>query len=138
MPLTAKGSEIMANMTKPLRGQKKGKQVFYASRNAGKISGVDRQRSRRLNYKRTSTPSIAIHDDTPRISQSSRALSCGRGRSAVVATDSPMSVQKYIARTLPMFPELDGRDYFSYSGGMTWIDTEAAIRDILRANIVTG
>lgn len=39
-PLSAKGNEIMKNMTKEY-GEKKGKSVFYASKNAGKISGVD-------------------------------------------------------------------------------------------------
>jgi hypothetical protein len=39
-PLTSKGEKIMKNMTKEY-GPEKGKQVFYASRNAGKISGVD-------------------------------------------------------------------------------------------------
>lgn len=41
MPLTAKGSEIMANMKKQY-GSKKGKKVFYASKNKGKISGVEK------------------------------------------------------------------------------------------------
>ncbi len=41
MPLTKKGKEIMGSMQKQY-GAKKGKQVFYASKNAGKISGVDR------------------------------------------------------------------------------------------------
>ncbi len=40
MPLTAKGSEIMSNMKKEY-GEKKGESVFYASKNAGRISGVD-------------------------------------------------------------------------------------------------
>ena len=40
MPLTPKGNKIMANMQKEY-GDKKAKQVFYASRNAGKITGVD-------------------------------------------------------------------------------------------------
>jgi hypothetical protein len=40
MPLTEKGHEIMANMKKQY-GEEKGKEVFYASKNAGKISGVD-------------------------------------------------------------------------------------------------
>lgn len=40
MPLTAKGHEILANMQKEY-GEEKGKQVFYASRNAGKVVGVD-------------------------------------------------------------------------------------------------
>lgn len=40
MPLTQKGNEILNNMEKEY-GAKKGEQVFYASKNAGKISGVD-------------------------------------------------------------------------------------------------
>lgn len=40
MPLTNKGQKIMSAMTSEY-GEKKGKQVFYASRNAGKIKGVD-------------------------------------------------------------------------------------------------
>jgi len=46
MPLTKKGQEIMSNMTKQY-GEEKGKQVFYASRNAGKITGVDPESSKR-------------------------------------------------------------------------------------------
>ena len=40
MPLTAKGTEIKSAMEKEY-GNKKGEEVFYASKNAGKISGVD-------------------------------------------------------------------------------------------------
>jgi hypothetical protein len=40
MPLTAKGEKIMAAM-KEKYGAEKGEKVFHASRNAGKISGVD-------------------------------------------------------------------------------------------------
>lgn len=39
-PLTAKGKKVYENMEREY-GAKKGKQVFYASRNAGKIKGVD-------------------------------------------------------------------------------------------------
>lgn len=39
MPLTPKGEKIKSNMTREY-GEKKGKQVFYASENAGKIKGV--------------------------------------------------------------------------------------------------
>lgn len=45
MPLTDKGQKIMANMQQEY-GDKKGKSVFYASRNSGKISGVDPQSMR--------------------------------------------------------------------------------------------
>ncbi len=44
MPLTPKGEKIMGNMQSEY-GDKKGEQVFYASRNAGKISGVDPESS---------------------------------------------------------------------------------------------
>lgn len=40
MPLNSKGKEIMAAMKKTYGNTKKAKQVFYASANAGKISGV--------------------------------------------------------------------------------------------------
>lgn len=43
MPLTKKGKEIMSNMKKQY-GSKKAEQVFYASRNAGKISKVDKKK----------------------------------------------------------------------------------------------
>ena len=40
MPLTKKGKKIMGAMKKEY-GTKKGEQVFYASKNAGKITGVE-------------------------------------------------------------------------------------------------
>jgi hypothetical protein len=40
MPLTEKGREIMAAMKRQY-GEEKGEEVFYASKNAGKITGVD-------------------------------------------------------------------------------------------------
>jgi hypothetical protein len=40
MPLNAKGSKILQEMEKEY-GKKKGKEVFYASVNSGKIKGVD-------------------------------------------------------------------------------------------------
>jgi hypothetical protein len=46
MPLTSKGSKIMKSMVKEY-GAKKAKQVFYASRNAGKIKGVERKGKKR-------------------------------------------------------------------------------------------
>lgn len=42
MPLTKKGKKIMRSMRKTYKSKKKAKQVFYASRNAGKIGGVER------------------------------------------------------------------------------------------------
>tara|TARA_A100001201_G_C4025829_1_gene181969 strand:+ start:406 stop:732 length:327 start_codon:yes stop_codon:yes gene_type:complete len=43
MPLTEKGKDIMQSM-KRTYGGKKGEQVFYATRNAGKIDGVEEMR----------------------------------------------------------------------------------------------
>ena len=41
MPLTAKGEEILSHM-KEEYGSERGESVFYASRNAGTITGVDK------------------------------------------------------------------------------------------------
>jgi len=41
MPLTKKGNKIMAALRSTYHSEKKAEQVFYASRNAGKITGVD-------------------------------------------------------------------------------------------------
>lgn len=43
MPLTKKGAKIMRNMKKTY-GAKKGKKVFFASRNKGRIKGVERKK----------------------------------------------------------------------------------------------
>jgi len=42
MPKTDKGRKIMASLKKQY-GAKKGKQVFYASKNKGTIKGVDKK-----------------------------------------------------------------------------------------------
>lgn len=42
MPLTKKGAKVKSAMTKTY-GEKKGKQVFYASINAEKIKGVEKK-----------------------------------------------------------------------------------------------
>jgi len=46
MPLTKKGEKIKAAMTKEY-GAKKAEKVFYASRNKGTISGVDKSKSKK-------------------------------------------------------------------------------------------
>jgi len=43
MPLTKKGSKIRGAMEKEY-GSKKGESVFYASKNAGKIKGVEKKK----------------------------------------------------------------------------------------------
>jgi hypothetical protein len=45
MPLNTKGKKIMKSMQKTY-GAKKGKSVFYASQNAGRIKGTERKRSK--------------------------------------------------------------------------------------------
>ena len=45
MPLTEKGKKIMKSMKKQY-GKKKGKTVFYASKNKGKIKGVDKKKGK--------------------------------------------------------------------------------------------
>jgi hypothetical protein len=46
MPLTPKGKKIMKSMKKTY-GKKKGEQVFYASKNKGKIKNVDKKRKKK-------------------------------------------------------------------------------------------
>ena len=43
MPLTNKGSEILSSMRKTYGSEKKAKEVLYASRNTGTITGIDDQ-----------------------------------------------------------------------------------------------
>lgn len=44
MPFTKKGSKVMRNMKKTY-GSKKGEKVFYASKQKGKLTNVDKSRS---------------------------------------------------------------------------------------------
>jgi len=46
MPLTKKGKKIKARMKKTY-GKKKAERVFYASKNKGKIKGVDKAKKKR-------------------------------------------------------------------------------------------
>lgn len=43
MPLTPKGKKILKSMEGTYKGKKKAEQVFYASKNAGKIKGVEKK-----------------------------------------------------------------------------------------------
>lgn len=45
MPLNKKGQKIMSAMKKEY-GDKKGESVFYATRNKGKLSGVEKKRKK--------------------------------------------------------------------------------------------
>jgi len=46
VPLTPKGRKILAEMKREY-GPKRGEQVFYASKNAGRITGVEKRPARR-------------------------------------------------------------------------------------------
>jgi hypothetical protein len=46
MPLIKKGKKIKAAMEKTYGSPKKAEQVFYASKNAGKIKGVDKSKKK--------------------------------------------------------------------------------------------
>jgi|TARA_R100001509_G_scaffold132773_1_gene86300 hypothetical protein len=45
MPLTEKGKKIKKSMQKQY-GKKRGEKVFYATKNKGKIKGVDKKRKK--------------------------------------------------------------------------------------------
>lgn len=51
MPLTPKGEKIMGAM-KDEYGSKKGERVFYASRNKGRIKGVEKRNNRGVSSRR--------------------------------------------------------------------------------------
>lgn len=51
MPLTDKGMKVMRSMMRQY-GAKKGKKVFYASQNAGKIKGTHKKRKKRAKRRR--------------------------------------------------------------------------------------
>lgn len=46
MPMTKKGKKILRNMEKEY-GTRRGKSVFWASKNKGKIAGVEKRRTQR-------------------------------------------------------------------------------------------
>jgi len=46
MPLTKKGKKIMKSMKKTYGSKKKAEAVFYASKNKGKINGVERKKKK--------------------------------------------------------------------------------------------
>lgn len=41
MPLNSKGEHVLKSMEKTYRSKEKAEQVLYASKNAGKITGID-------------------------------------------------------------------------------------------------
>lgn len=51
MPLSAAGTKTLANMQQQY-GAKKGKRVFYASINKGKLKGMERRRPRKSSAER--------------------------------------------------------------------------------------
>ena len=50
MPLNEKGKKIMKSMKKQY-GEKRGKTVFYASKNKGTIKGVEKKKKKELKCK---------------------------------------------------------------------------------------
>jgi len=62
MPLTEKGQKIMTSMQRQY-GPKKGEQVFYASRNAGRITGVDPGHARGGIVEHDFDPDLPRHQD---------------------------------------------------------------------------
>ena len=57
MPLTKKGKKIMKSM-KEQYGSKKGEAVFYASRNKGKIKGVEKKQEGGMAGKKSGPPPV--------------------------------------------------------------------------------
>lgn len=47
MPLTKKGKKILSSMQKTYGEKKKAESVLYASKNAGKIKGIDKSKKKK-------------------------------------------------------------------------------------------
>lgn len=61
MPLTKKGNKIMQSMREEY-GAKKGKSVFYASRNKGTIRGVDPESAPQHKYRKLASMRRTFED----------------------------------------------------------------------------
>ena len=103
MPLTPKGREILANMTKQY-GAKKGKSVFYASANAGKIKGVHHSPDR---YDPTSfgePKRLGYHRDPENYTTEERPKKAGTSRGNIqegTGTDNPRSDSRTKSAAMP-------------------------------------
>ena len=47
MPLTKKGAKILSKMRETYGSDKRAKQVLFASKNAGKITGIDKPKKKK-------------------------------------------------------------------------------------------
>lgn len=80
MPLTKKGKKIQRSMKKTY-GAKKGKEVFYASRNKGTIEGVDpKSRGKVVKKKATKKP---CPGSKIRSKGKGRGLGIGKGKGPI-------------------------------------------------------
>ena len=99
MPLTSKGRKILKNMTAEY-GEKRGKSVFYASKNAGKITSVDSSGQEESGVGaeswvggRKNSTGYSINDDDP---MGTTIRSSGSMPSAYGAT--PPTMDAFVAR----------------------------------------
>lgn len=74
MPLTDKGQTILANMERQY-GEKKGREVFYASRNKHTISGVDSATEQPPSG--IPTPKVTLADCAAAMDKLTKAHECG-------------------------------------------------------------
>jgi 8-oxo-dGTP pyrophosphatase MutT (NUDIX family) len=88
MPLTNKGHEILANMNESY-GPKEGERVFYASKNAGRITGVDEAIEALSKY----ADEDFKESEHPRDEDGKFAEGVGAGKHASQAEQSHPSVQ---------------------------------------------
>ena len=108
MPLTAKGEKILAKMIEEY-GEEKGKKVFYASKNAGTIEGVDtaedahRRRKRkgqsRDPFGREAGTWEEEEDDSVTVMNDSLTLEFDDGAAATIIEGGYMRAMPRIART---------------------------------------
>jgi len=100
VPLTPKGQKILANMQKQYGSAKKAKSVFYASANAGKITGVHHSPDR---YDDTGTGPIPARREYHG-EQDGLPPDAGKKGTPAGGTDSPRVSSKTLQGALPETP----------------------------------
>ena|ERR1051325_10115279 len=109
MPLTPKGQKILGAMEDEY-GAKKGKSVFYASANAGKIKGVHHSPDRYDDAQLTSEapPRHEYHGSPENLNETETPKKAGLSRGKIQqsdGTDSPRSNNRTKSAAMPDSPE---------------------------------
>ena len=133
MPLTKKGEKIERNMKREY-GPKKGERYFYASKNAGTITGVDAERitgTLPARYRQRPGEELRTSRSVPIREQIAQRQREERARQAVAAR-KPFDIVGYLKPGAKM-----GRDVMRRGGGFD-PTADARSHDMLNRAIAAG